>query len=240
MFRVKICGLTTPEDARLVAGAGADAVGLNFVAGSPRCIDPALARLVVDALPRRVLRVGVFAGMDAASMLSVAAAVGLDCIQLHGLLTDEAGAAPGRPLDPPERCRELAPLPVIRAVRLRGDGPAAAALAPARAWIEAAVAAGRGPAMLLVDAGAPSGAPAGALGGTGRVVDWERFMAADRVDVPLALAGGLTADNVAAAIRATGARAVDTASGVESAPGRKDAGLVRAFVERAIAALGPV
>ena len=82
--------------------------------------------------------------------------------------------------------------------------------------------------MLLIDAGAAPGAAPASLGGTGLVVDWERFVAAGDAGMPVALAGGLTGDNVAAAIEATGATAVDTASGGESTPGRKDPDRVQA------------
>lgn len=236
MFRVKICGVTVPADARMVAAAGADAVGLNFVTGSPRCLTVAAARSVAEALPPGVLRIGVFAGTEPAAVEAIAAAVGLDAIQFHGHLAPPAPGAPHPCWDPPGVCRAVAPYPIIRACRLRADGPAAAALDEARGWVAAALAAGWGPALLLIDAGAPAGvAPAG-LGGTGLVVDWERFVAAGDPGLPVALAGGLTPDNVAAAIAATGVLAVDTASGVESAPGRKDPERVRAFVSRALGA----
>ena len=239
MFRVKICGVMTPDDARLVAAAGADAVGLNFVTGSPRCLDPAAAREVATAIPRGVLRIGVFAGTDPSTARSIAAAVALDAIQFHGHLFHGHLAPPptghrNACVDPPGVCQAVAPFRVIRACRLRVDGPATAALDEARQWVAAARAEGCGPAMLLVDAGAPAGAAPGNLGGTGVVVDWERFVAAGDPGLPLALAGGLTPDNVAAAIAATGAMAVDTASGVESGPGRKDPEAVRAFVSRAL------
>ena len=242
MFHVKICGVTTVDDARLVARAGADAVGLNFVTGSPRQVTVERAREIVAALPAGVLRVGVFAGTPPATILGIANRVGLDCIQLHGHLMPDSTGAPGWSWDPPGSCLALDPFPIIRAVRLSDDGPAERALSPARAWIAAATAAGRGPAMLLVDAGAAAGqlsaTPAGSLGGTGRVVDWGRLLAAGEVGLPVALAGGLTPDNVAAAISATGIRSVDTASGVEASPGRKDPVRVEAFVAAAIAALG--
>ena len=242
MFHVKICGVTTVDDARLAARAGADAVGLNFVTGSPRQVTVERAREIVAALPAGVLRVGVFAGTPPATILGIANRVGLDCIQLHGHLMPDSTGAPGWSWDPPGSCLALEPFPIIRAVRLSDDGPAERALSPARAWIAAATAAGRGPAMLLVDAGAAAGqlsaTPAGSLGGTGRVVDWDRLLAAGEVGLPVALAGGLTPDNVAAAISTTGIRSVDTASGVEVSPGRKDPVRVEAFVAAAIAALG--
>jgi phosphoribosylanthranilate isomerase len=228
LFRIKICGVTTPADARLAAEAGADAVGFNFVAGSPRRIEPAAARAAVAALPAGVLAVGVFAGSPADEIRSLAEAVGLSAIQLHGHLT---GGGPA--VDPPARCGELAGLPVIRAVRLEADG-----LAAARRWVAAATAAGGRPAMLIVDAAAAPSTTAGSLGGTGSRVDWQALAREEPLGIPLALAGGLTPGNVAAAIEATGVLAVDAASGVETAPGRKDPGLVRAFVAAARAALG--
>lgn len=219
MFHVKICGVTTCDDARLVAAAGADAIGFNFVAGSPRRLEPEAARRVTAAVPPGLLRVGVFAGMGAGAIRDVVEFAGLDAVQLHGPL-----AGPGPAVDPPELCALLEGLPVIRAVRLDADG-----LTEARRWIATARGHGAGPAMVLVDAGTTTGA----LGGTGELVDWQAFVAAGPLDLPVALAGGLTAGNVAAAIRATGVTAVDVASGVESAPGRKDAVKVRAFVAAA-------
>lgn len=243
LFRIKICGITRPEDGRLAAACGADAIGLNFVTGSPRCLDRARAQAVAAALPPGVVRVGVFAGMPAAAIHEIADAVGLDAIQLHGDLgatdspleleeTDaDAAVAAGRVVDPPQRCAELLPLPVIRAVHLEVDG-----LAAANRWMEAARAAGAGAAMLLVDAAVARETAPGARGGTGRTVDWPA-VAAVQADVPLALAGGLTPANVAEAIAVSGVAAVDVASGVESSPGVKDAAKLRQFIEAARATL---
>lgn len=233
LFHVKICGITTPLDAALVAAAGADAVGLNFVAGSPRRLDVAAARAVAAAVPRGVLTVGVFAGATGGEIRAVVEAVGLDAVQLHGHLFERDAAAP---VDPPELCAALAGMRVIRAVRL--DAAGADALATARRWITRAAAAGAAPAMALVDAAVSRDVAAGSLGGTGEQADWAAVARAEPLPVPLALAGGLTADNVAAAITASGCRAVDAASGVESAPGVKDAARVRAFVAAARGALG--
>ena len=239
MFHVKICGVTTPADARMAADAGADAIGLNFVAGSPRCLDVAAARRVAEAVPAGVLKVGVFAGMAAKAIRQVAREVGLDAVQLHGHLAAGPSGGGAEATDPPERCGELAGLPVIRAVRLEpaagGDG-----LAAAREWIAAARAGGAAPVMAIVDAtvAVSRETGAGALGGTGATVDWQALARAHPLDIPTALAGGLTPDNVAEAIRQTGIHAVDTASGVESAPGVKDAAKVRAFVKTALGELG--
>lgn len=230
LFHVKICGVTTPADARLAAAAGADAVGLNFVAGSPRRLDPDAAREVARAVPAGVLKVGVFAGSTADAIRRLAEAVGLDAVQLHGHLgvAGEAG-----PVDPPELCAAVGGLPVIRAVRLEPHDPGGDAFAAARLWIARAAAAGAGPALALVDAAVAAGTDAGRLGGTGARADWAAVAAAAPLPVPVALAGGLTPANVAAAITASGCRAVDTASGVESAAGVKDPALVAAFVAAA-------
>jgi phosphoribosylanthranilate isomerase len=230
MFHVKICGVTTAEDARMVCAAGADAVGLNFVAGSPRRLDLEAARAVAAVVPRGVAKVGVFAGAGAAEVLRVAREAGLDAVQLHGHF---AGSGP---VDPPALCGQLGGVPVIRAVRLDDAADQSDRLASARRWIEEAVRSGAGPVVALVDASAT--AAGGSLGGTGAVVDWMALARAEPLPVPLALAGGLTPANVAEAIRVTGLRAVDTASGVESAPGRKDPAKVAAFVAAARRAIG--
>ena len=157
----------------------------------------------------------------------IAEEVGLDAIQLHGHIA--ASPADQTILyDPPELCIELAGLPVIRAVRLESDG-----LTAARLWLVAAAAAGRAPVMALVDASVSRGTVLSQLGGTGARVDWEALASAGTLSVPMALAGGLTPDNVAEAMRRTGLLAVDTASGVESAVGCKDPHKVRAFVAAA-------
>ncbi|MFM9196932.1 MAG: phosphoribosylanthranilate isomerase [Planctomycetia bacterium] len=235
VFHVKICGVTTPEDAGMVAAAGADAIGLNFVTGSPRLLDLPRAQEVAAAIPAGVLRVGVFAGATVAEMLRIAAVLALDAIQLHGHLDGTT-----EPVDPPERCRALAGLPVIRAVRLDGSRPDADALTAARQWIAAAAAAGRAPAMVIVDAAVSRAAAPGRLGGTGERVDWAALARAGSLAVPMAVAGGLTPENVAEAIRITGLLAVDTASGVEAAPGRKDPMKVRDFVAAARGAMGMI
>jgi phosphoribosylanthranilate isomerase len=234
LFHVKICGLTRPEDARLAAEAGADAVGLNFVPGSPRCLGADLARGVAAAVPRGVLRVGVFAGATAAEILDVVRTVGLDAVQLHGHLgpVPPAGGPTRVGVDPADLCGRLGGLPIIRAVRL-APGPQPDGLAEARKWIEAAAASGGPPALALVDAQPPADGPVGTLGGTGATVDWDRLAKTQPLSVPMALAGGLNPANVAAALLATGLRRVDAASGVESAPGIKDPAKMQAFVAAA-------
>ena len=240
MFHVKICGVTTAADAQLAIAAGADAIGLNFIAGSPRQLSLAEARAVRAAVPPGVVVVGVFAGAAADEIRRVVNEVGLDAIQLHGhLIAPMAGQVSSAPVafDPPDRCRELAPLPIIRAVRLdpqAGVDP----LVHARRWIEAARAAGHPPRMVIVDAAVSRDTAPGRLGGTGAIVDWHALAAAPPLGIPMGLAGGLAPENVAEAIRTTRAVAVDTASGVEERPGQKHPEKVRAFVAAARRALG--
>lgn len=236
LFQVKICGITVPADAEVAARCGADAIGINFVAGSPRCVDVATARELAAAAGPDVLLVGVFAGMPAEEIAAIVKGVGLGAVQLHGHLS---GAGPL--VDPPEACGAVARaadgVPVIRGVRCGPGG-----LAEARRWIAAAAACGATPAMAVIDAPVSRDASASALGGTGIRVDWAAVAAEPPVGVPWALAGGLDPLNVAEAIRISAARAVDVASGVEAAPGRKDPARVQAFVAAARGALagGPV
>jgi phosphoribosylanthranilate isomerase len=199
--RVKICGVTTVEDALLCAEAGADAIGLNFWSGSKRRIDVERAAAIARALPPSVLKVGVFVDAERAAIERAMVGACLDAVQLHG---HEA----------PEHCRGFA-VPVIKAigVTLGGESPSVIAERFAVDYI-----------LLDADCG-------GEYGGSGRSFDWQR--AAGVAPGRLFLAGGLRPENVAAAIRMAGPYGVDTASGVESAPGRKDPARVRKFIHNA-------
>jgi len=212
LFHIKICGVTTVADALLAAEAGADAIGLNFYAGSPRCISVATAQEIVQALPADVAKVGVFVNMPVAEVMARADSLQLDWIQLHG---DET----------PEAIAELSPRRVIRALPC---GPNA--LPTVVAYLERCQKLGALPGALLADAAAGT-----TYGGTGRTADWNQLTPPrDWLhDIPLVLAGGLTPDNVAAAIGTVQPDAVDTASGVESSPGKKDLDRVQRFVTAA-------
>jgi phosphoribosylanthranilate isomerase len=206
---VKVCGITSPEDAALVVDAGAHAIGLVFWPRSPRSVSPERAAAIVRELPDTVLRVGVFVDAPAEEMASVADVVGLDVLQLHGE-------------EPPSALAGL-PRPVLKAIRV-GKG---------FSQDEALRYAG-GAAGILVDTRLSAEAPL--PGGTGVAFDWT-LVAGLRERVPfLMLAGGLGPSTVAEAIRAVRPHAVDVSSGVESRPGRKDPDQVRAFVEAARAA----
>jgi phosphoribosylanthranilate isomerase len=211
MFRIKICGITTTQDARAAAEAGADAIGLNFCSASARCIDLVTARSIVRSAPSLVAKVGVFVNEPVGRLIEMADALGLDFIQLHG---DE----------PAGQLAELAPRGVIRAFRLGDD------FRPLLDYLQVCRELGHLPTAALLDAFAP-----GVYGGTGKTANWDKMrdfrQSAD--DVPVVLAGGLTPENVAAAIALVRPAAVDVASGVEMAPGRKDAVRMREFVAAA-------
>jgi phosphoribosylanthranilate isomerase len=203
---VKICGITSPADARVAVEAGADALGFVFWFMSPRKVDPVRAAEIARDLPESVLRVGVFVDAPLDEMKEVADAVGLDLLQLHG---DE----------PPEALVSL-PRPALKAVRV-GRG-----FASEQAMRYTAHAAG-----LVVDTRLPGETQM--PGGTGIPFDWSLIKGlADRVPF-LMLAGGLGPSNVVEAIRAVRPHAVDVSSGVEGLPGRKDPAKVRAFIAAA-------
>lgn len=199
--RVKICGITTPEDGLIAARAGADAIGLVFWARSPRHVNPGRAREISRALPPFVLRVGVFVDATADEIHQATEAARLDVLQLHGS-------------EPPEVFDDL-PRRGVKALRVGPDFDAV------RAQSYEGRAAG-----LLLDTHAKS-----APGGTGETFDWSIARELRAHVSYLVLAGGLTPDNVARAITEVRPDAVDVSSGVESAPGRKDADKVRAFIE---------
>ncbi|WP_417597554.1 phosphoribosylanthranilate isomerase [Pararhodobacter oceanensis] len=208
-IQVKICGLTKPQDMEAVAAAGASYAGLNFFPKSPRYVSGALAREISLAAPVGLARVGLFVNADDAQLDAVLAEVPLDFLQLHGAET-------------PERIEEIRArygLPLIKAVGV-ADAEDVSKLSDYARHAD----------MLLVDAKPPKNAEL--PGGNGLTFDW-RLIAGRRWSVPWMLAGGLTPDNVAQAVKLTGARMVDVASGVESAPGVKDAALIARFTAAA-------
>ena len=213
MFRVKICGITSVEGALAAAEAGADAVGLNFYPKSPRYLQPRVAEAVAAALPDGVVKVGLFVNAAEDEIREQFDRLELDLIQLHG---DE----------PPEFVDRLKGLPVMRAFRV-----GAAGLGSVHEYIQRTEELGCPLRAVLIDSFRK-----GSYGGTGQVADWATAAAYEAIP-PLVLAGGLTPQNVAEAIATVRPAAVDTASGVESAPGKKDPAAVRAFVQAARAAL---
>jgi phosphoribosylanthranilate isomerase len=192
MVKVKICGITNWTDARRAVAAGADFLGFNFYPPSPRYIPPAKARRIARRLPKSIEIVGVFVNETEERMLKIARAVGLDYLQLHG---DES----------PETVSRLKrSLPVIKALRVQKFFRSAQLTQFKRA------------SAFLLD-----GFQARRYGGTGKTFNWGVARRAKR-NGRIFLAGGLTPQNVAAAIRAADPYAVDVCSGVEARPGKKD------------------
>ncbi len=219
LFRIKICGITRPDDARAASQAGADAIGLNFYPSSPRFCDALRAQNIQRACPAGLQKVGVFVNESIEDVRRRVRLFDLDWVQLHG---DE----------PPETIQQLAGIPVIRAFRCQDHR-----LAPVLDYWRRCREAGRVPDAILLDAWQGDH-----YGGTGRTLDWERLRAeiGQLGEVPWILAGGLHAGNVAEAIRQLRPAAVDTASGVESAPGIKDPQAMADFVQAIRASGCPV
>ena len=218
VFRTKICGITRIEDARHLADVGAGAIGLNFYAASPRCVDRNVARQIAESLPPEMAKVGVFVNAVPDEIAETVKNVGLNIVQLHGDETPDQLAEVIR----------IAGLPVIRAFRLDERG-----LAPAAEYLRQCEKNSAPPRMVLVDAFRRD-----AYGGTGETVDWQqlRDWRGKLGETPLILAGGLTPNNVQQAIKIVRPDAVDTASGVESQPGIKDAAAMGRFVSEALGA----
>lgn len=214
-IRVKICGLTTPQDMAAAAAAGAGYAGLVFFAKSPRNVDIATAAALAAEAPVGLCKVALTVNASNDELDAITAAVPLDMVQLHGK-------------EPPERVAEVRArygLPVMKAV-----GIADASDLPQIADYEQVA------DQLLIDAKPPKDADL--PGGNGLAFDWRLLAGRKYWQKPWMLAGGLTLGNVAEAIRMTGARQVDVSSGVESAPGQKDAALIADFTKAALAARG--
>jgi phosphoribosylanthranilate isomerase len=212
MVRIKICGVTTPADAVFAAECGADAVGLNFFTQSPRCVSTEQATDIVRSLPPFTASVGVFVGYPQVAAERLARTGGL----MLGLRAVQTYSDTPADID-------LFPCAHIPAFRVKDRS----SFPRIREFVNTLRHAGRPPAAVLVDSYVE-----GSMGGTGHTAPWELLAGFDP-GVPLILAGGLTPDNVAEAIRIVRPWGVDVASGVESAPGKKDPGKVRAFVQAA-------
>ncbi len=210
MTAVKICGLRDAQSVDAAVSAGARFTGFVFFPKSPRNVSIADAAALTAAVPPGIARVGLFVNPDDASLSQVLAEVPLDMIQLHGTETSQRVA----------EVKALTGLPVIKAVGIAAPDDLD------QLWDYGLVA-----DMLLVDAKPAPGAQL--PGGNGLAFDW-RLLVGRKWLKPWMLAGGLKPDNVAEAIRLTGAPAVDVSSGVESAPGIKDHDLIRAFLKAAI------
>lgn len=208
-IRVKICGLRTVADMAAVVSAGAAYAGFVFFPKSPRHLTTDQARLLAFAAPPGLAKVALTVNADDATLDEIIEAVPLDMLQLHGA-------------ESPERVAEVRArygLPVMKAVGVADEADLAV-------LTEYSLAADQ----ILIDAKPPKGADL--PGGNGLSFDW-RLLVGRKWLRPWMLAGGLTPENVAEAIRLTGARQVDVSSGVERAPGMKDAALIAEFVKAA-------
>jgi phosphoribosylanthranilate isomerase len=208
-IRVKICGLKTTADVAAVAASGAAYAGFVFFAKSPRNLTIPAARELALAAPVGLAKVALVVDADDVFLDAITEAMPLDMLQLHGH-------------ESPDRVAEVRArygLPVMKAVGVADEGDLAAVF-------DYSLVADQ----ILVDAKPPKNADL--PGGNGLSFDW-RLVAQRRWLRPWMLAGGLTPDNVAEAVRLTNARQVDVSSAVEAAPGVKDAGRITAFVKAA-------
>jgi phosphoribosylanthranilate isomerase len=195
--RVKICGITRPQDGVAAARAGADAIGLVFYPPSPRFLSVERAREIREALPPFVQPVALFVNADAAQVAQVIGRVHPSLLQFHGEETPEFCAQFGVPYV--KACRVAPGVDLLKYLR---------AFSSASGW--------------LLDAHVEE------YGGVGASFDWS--LVPENLERPLVLSGGLTRDNVAAAVRRVRPWAVDVSSGVESAKGIKDAAKIAAFI----------
>ncbi len=209
--RIKICGINSSDSLGAVIAARASHVGFNFFPPSPRFAAPDLAATLSRQAADRIVRVGVFVDADDAFLAEILAAAPLDALQFHGKEIPERVAQ--------AKARFGLPVWKVLSVSARDDLTRAAAYAGAADF-------------LLLDAKTPKGT---LPGGMGLSFDWN-LLSGWKSPLPWGLAGGLSPSNVAEAVRQTGAPLVDTASGVESAPGVKDADLIAAFCAAAASA----
>ena len=202
MTLVKICGITNLNDALAAIAAGADALGFNFYKPSPRYITPQSAREIIDQLPGSPLTVGVFVNEESPQdVMNIANDAGIKALQLHG---DES----------PEYCRELAATThVIKTLAVSDN------FDPKLAY------------EYQVDAIMLDTRDNRLRGGTGRVFDWSIAQQVSQLIPKLYLAGGLSPENVAEAIKQVRPYAVDACSGLEDRPGSKNHERMRAFID---------
>ncbi|MFO0698895.1 MAG: phosphoribosylanthranilate isomerase [Nitrospira sp.] len=204
MVKIKICGITNVEDAKVAVAAGVDALGFVLYRKSPRFVEASVVKRIVAGLPPFVLPVGVFVNEESERVRALMDECGLVLAQLHG---DETASY----------CQDLG-RPILKALRLKDRGT----------FLVLAEFQGRANVRgFLIDAFS-----AQAYGGTGQTVDWTLAQEAAR-STPTVLAGGLTPVNVAEAITQVRPYGVDVSSGVELSPGKKDHEKVKAFIEAA-------
>lgn len=229
---VKICGITSVCDALLAAEAGANAIGLNLYAKSPRCLTLEQAKEIAEATKEGPEKIGVFVNAAVSDVDRAVRSIPLDAVQIHGdelpeYLRDLRQVLPTTQRPDPDNPQRILiySSSIIRAFRWGGED-----VREMKEYLERCQALDALPNGVLIDAQVE-----GAYGGTGHTVDWDSLAGwRDQFfGLPLFLSGGLTPDNVEAAIMACGPTWVDVASGVESATGVKDAERMEQFVFRA-------
>ena len=207
---VKLCGLNTEETVTAAVDAGADMIGFMFYPPSPRSVALDVAKALGSPVSS-VTRVAILVDADDATVDAVVATDVIDLLQLHG------GETPDRVAE----IKRRAGLPVMKALSVASKADVGSA------------AAYEGVAdRLLFDAKPPKGMSGALPGGNGLTFDWHLLEDLE-LRIPWMLSGGLTAENVGVAIRLTGAKAVDTSSGIEDRPGVKNSTKIRAFVQAA-------
>jgi phosphoribosylanthranilate isomerase len=215
MPKVKICGITNLDDAKIACEAGADFIGFVFVEGTPRCIDADSVKEIIRQLPKelksKVGRVGLFVKKDIGLVTGIVSHCDLDHIQLHG-----SGSS--------DYCKQLKDklrdigrddCKIIKTIRIKEDMPTSVF----KEYDSAD--------FFLFDTYHES-----IPGGTGEKFNWDLLRGLD-IDKPFFLAGGLTPENVAEAVKTVKPYAVDVSSGVEEKPGKKDAKKVKEFIDNA-------
>lgn len=207
----KICGLKTAATVAAAVENGADLIGFNFFRKSPRYVEPEAAAALGRAMPSRVLKTGLFVDDDDARIAAILAACPLDLLQLHGAETPERVAA----------IKAKFGIPVMKVIKVRGADDIARA-----ADFEAVA------DLLLFDAQPPADMKNALPGGNAVSFDWT-LLQGFRSKLPWMLSGGLTPENLAEAVRQTGAPAVDVSSGVEDRPGEKNINKIKDFLDAA-------
>jgi phosphoribosylanthranilate isomerase len=208
-LRIKICGVTNEIDAREAALLGADAIGLNFYPQSPRYVDPLAVNFILRDLSPLVTAVGVFVNESFRDVFQR--------LQTHSRIRGIQWHGQNREVS------DIYPYHLIAAFPVQD----ANSLSAIRRYLDTCKLVGSLPSAVLVD-----GHVAGEHGGTGKTAPW-KLLATFRPGIPVILAGGLTPDNVAEAVRIVQPWCVDVASGVEHRPGQKDAEKMRRFIAAA-------
>ncbi|MEO0684969.1 MAG: phosphoribosylanthranilate isomerase [Cyanobacteria bacterium J06649_11] len=205
-MRVKICGITQPQQGKTIASLGATALGFICVSSSPRYVTPEQIKAVIDQLPEETDKIGVFANSSQAEIAQTVAKAGLTGVQLHG---DES-------LEFCQQLRQSLPnVEIIKALRIKNADD----FDKAKTYTEYVD-------SLLLDAYHPE-----QLGGTGKTLNWDTLQQFNP-DCPWLLAGGLTPQNVSEALNKVKPSGIDLSSGVETAPGDKDLDKVKELFEK--------